>query len=138
MDDVASILDEAAIVCARYVFSAHSSEYAIVQGQPGELAPVLASLREAVIKQHGEKTRTAIEHLAAAQMQKAQQAFDAAVDRQSHLPGDPIFENPFSTADPKHSTLAPYFQMMQEFLDFDDKYPDLSINWTAASCRWLA
>jgi hypothetical protein len=60
--------DETDRLCAQLVYVAHASEYRTLAPQPKALEPVLASLREAVIKQYGEQTRTAVQSVEAQQM----------------------------------------------------------------------
>jgi uncharacterized protein YukE len=56
-----SRVDEAKLICARSVFVAHGNEYLHVHTDAKELESLLSKLREAVIKQYGERLRTAIQ-----------------------------------------------------------------------------
>jgi hypothetical protein len=64
-------IDEIGLLCAQFVFVAHSVEYRRVVRDPGELQDVLARLREAAIRQYGEHTRASVQCKEAEEMEKA-------------------------------------------------------------------
>jgi hypothetical protein len=110
IDEADRILEEAATICARFVFTAHATEYSVASRHPGELKPVLSRVREAVIGEYGEHTRASIQFLEAAEIEKSEcgsvgdRPLDIAIAGQRNQPGDPSFANPLSDADPRHSS----------------------------------
>jgi hypothetical protein len=72
-DQARLTLEEAASLCGQYVFSAHATEYSTALSFPSELRPILAKLREAVVKQYGAIARPSIQHIEAAEIEKAEQ-----------------------------------------------------------------
>jgi hypothetical protein len=59
------------VISAHWLFVTHAEEYRQAIPTPGDLAPVLAELREKVIKKYGEQSRTSIESLESQQMGRA-------------------------------------------------------------------
>jgi len=89
-------LDDAQVTAAGHVFLAHATEYAAELRQPSSLAPVLAKLRNAVIKQYGEHARALVEAREAQQIEKAsdeQERMAALTEkfRESTIVGDAQF-----------------------------------------------
>ena len=78
LEEARANLNDGALFASQYLFDAHATEYRSVLRDPGELEPVLARLREAVIKQYGEPTRAAIQCKEAQEMEKASAAQEAA------------------------------------------------------------
>lgn len=64
-------LDEMLIVCAEYVYVAHATEYRAVLHDRGDLEPLFAKLREAIVQRYGEHTRAAVQCKETQQMEKA-------------------------------------------------------------------
>jgi hypothetical protein len=73
-------IEEAKLLSAQHVFVAHANEYRNALRDHKELESVLASLREAVIKQYGEHARAAIQSREARQLEKASADWSAAQD----------------------------------------------------------
>lgn len=74
-DDLAEVLDDepaqAEVLAAQCAFVAHAVEYRFELRNPNSLEPVLAQLREAVIKNYDEPVRAAVQRLEVQQMAKA-------------------------------------------------------------------
>jgi hypothetical protein len=66
----------------------------------------------------------------------ANPTFDFGSLDSSNLPGNPVFENPFSDEDPRSSIIALCFVAMEEFRKLAGEYPTLSIEWKAYFPTW--